>query len=44
MDKLEEEKVISLLNQMDTKTVVKLIPFLKQPRVLKWIEENLRGT
>jgi flagellar motility protein MotE (MotC chaperone) len=44
IDKLEEEKVISLLNQMDTKTVVKLIPFLKQPRVLKWIEENLRGT
>ena len=43
MDKLEEEKVISLLNQMDTKTVVKLIPFLKQPRVLKWIEENLKG-
>ncbi|NVN89782.1 MAG: hypothetical protein HXX11_04195 [Desulfuromonadales bacterium] len=44
MDKLEEERVISLLNQMDTKTVVKLIPFLKQPRVLKWIEENLKGT
>jgi len=44
MDKLGEEKVISLLNQMDTKTVVKLIPYLKQPRVLKWIEENLQGT
>ena len=43
MDKLEEEKVISLLNQMDTKTAIKLIPFLKQPRVLKWINENLKG-
>lgn len=43
MDKLDEEKVISMLNQMDTKTVIKLIPFLKQPRVLKWINENLNG-
>ena len=43
MDKLEEEKVIALLNQMDTKTVIKLIPFLKQPRVLKWVAENLKG-
>lgn len=43
MDKLEEEKVIALLNQMDTKTVVKLIPYLKQPRVLKWVTENLKG-
>ena len=43
MDKLEEDKVIALLNQMDTKTVIKLIPYLKQPRVLKWVEENLKG-
>lgn len=43
MDKLAEDKVISLLNQMDTKTVIKLVPFLKQPRVLKWINENLSG-
>jgi flagellar protein FlbB len=43
MDKLEEEKVIALLNQMDTKTAIKLIPYLKQPRVLKWIVENLKG-
>jgi len=28
---------------MDTKTIIKLIPFLKQPRVLKWINENLKG-
>ena len=43
MDKLGEDKVISLLNQMDTKTIIKLVPYLKQPRVLKWINENLAG-
>jgi flagellar protein FlbB len=43
MDKLDETKVIALLNQMDTKTAIKLIPYLKQPRVLKWINENLKG-
>jgi flagellar protein FlbB len=43
MDKLDEDKVISLLNQMDTKTIIKLVPFLKQPRVLKWINDNLKG-
>ena len=44
IDKLGEERAVSLLNQMDTKSVVKLIPYVKQPRILKWIEENLRGT
>lgn len=44
VDRLEEEKAISLLDQLDTKTVVKLIPYVKQPRILKWIEENLRGS
>ncbi len=44
MDKLEEEKAIFLLNQMDTKTVSKLVPYLKQPRVVKWVTENLRST
>lgn len=43
MDKLDEEKVIALLNQMDTKTAIKLIPYLKQPRVLRWVTENLKG-
>lgn len=41
IDKLGEDKAISLLNQMDTKSVAKLIPYVKQPRVLKWISENL---
>jgi flagellar motility protein MotE (MotC chaperone) len=43
IDKLEEQMAISVLDQMDTKTVIKLVPFLNQPRVLKWINENLKG-
>ena len=43
IDKLEEQVAISVLDQMDTKTVIKLVPFLNQPRVLKWINENLKG-
>ena len=44
MNKLDENSVISMLDQMDTKTVIKLVPFLSQPRVLKWINENLKGS
>lgn len=43
MNKLDEGQVIDMLNQMDTKTVIKLVPFLSQPRVIKWINENLKG-
>ena len=43
IDKLEEQVAISVLDHMDTKTVIKLVPFLNQPRVLKWINENLKG-
>jgi len=43
IDKLEENVAISVLDQMDTKTVIKLVPFLNQPRVLKWININLKG-
>lgn len=43
MNKLDENTVIAMLDQMDTKTVIKLVPFLSQPRVLKWINENLKG-
>jgi len=43
LDKLEEGLAISVLDQMDTKTVIKLVPFLNQPRVLKWINANLKG-
>ena len=41
MDKLDEDLVIGMLNQMDQKTAIKLIPFLNQPRVLKWSRLNL---
>lgn len=43
MDKLDETLAIEMLNQMDLKTAVKLIPYLNQPRVLKWTRENLVG-
>lgn len=43
MDKLEEPIVIEMLNQMDQKTAVKLIPYLNQPRVIKWTRDNLVG-
>lgn len=43
MDKLDEKEVIEMLNQMDNRTAVKLIPYLNQPRVLKWTSENLTG-
>ena len=43
IDQLDERQAISLLDQMDARTVTKLMPYLKQPRVLKWIEESLGG-
>ncbi len=41
MDALTEQEAIILLNRLDTKTVAKLVPHISQPRVLKWIDENL---
>ena len=41
MNKLEPKLVIEMLNQMDQKTAVKLIPFITQPRVLEWTRLNL---
>lgn len=43
LDKLEESKAIAVLNLMDTKTIVKVAPHIKQPKVVKWINENLQG-
>lgn len=43
MNKLDENTVINMLDQMDTKTIIKLVPYLSQPRVLRWINENLKG-
>lgn len=41
MNKLDERMVIEMLNQMDQKTAVKLIPFITQPSVIRWTKENL---
>jgi flagellar motility protein MotE (MotC chaperone) len=43
LNKLEPKMVIEMLNQMDQKTAVKLIPFITQPRVLEWTRMNLAG-
>jgi flagellar protein FlbB len=43
LNKLDDKMVIEMLNQMDQKTAVKLIPFISQPRVLEWTRLNLRG-
>ena len=43
IDSLKEDIALSLLSKMDTKTVAKLAPFLNQPRVVKWVTENLQG-
>jgi flagellar protein FlbB len=43
LDKLDSKMVIEMLNQMDQKTAIKLIPFISQPRVLEWTRLNLHG-
>lgn len=43
IDTLKEELALSLLSRMDTKTVAKLAPFISQPRVVKWVTDNLQG-
>lgn len=42
IDTLKEDLALALLTRMDTKTVAKLAPFISQPRVTKWITENLQ--
>lgn len=42
IDTLKEDLALSLLSRMDTKTVAKLAPFISQPRVIKWVTENLQ--
>jgi flagellar motility protein MotE (MotC chaperone) len=44
LSKMEEVAVISILNDLDNKMVLKLMPFLNQPMVLKWIKENLNNS
>jgi flagellar motility protein MotE (MotC chaperone) len=42
IDTLKEDLALSLLSRMDTKTVAKLAPFISQPRVIKWVSDNLQ--
>lgn len=41
IDALKEDQALALLSRMDTKTIAKLAPFISQPRVVKWITDNL---
>ena len=43
MDKLDADVAIEMLSQMDKKTIVKLIPFLNQPRVLQWTMDQVKA-
>lgn len=43
IDSLNEDLAMSLLSRLDTKTVAKMAPFISQPRVVKWVTENLQG-
>lgn len=42
MDKLDEPMVLEMLNRMDIKTAVKIIPLMNQNRVLKWTRISLK--
>jgi flagellar motility protein MotE (MotC chaperone) len=42
VDALKEDQALSLLSRMDTKTIAKLAPFISQPRVIKWVSDNLQ--
>jgi flagellar motility protein MotE (MotC chaperone) len=44
LGKMEEVAVISVLNDLDNKMILKLMPYLNQPMVLKWIKDNLNNT
>ena len=43
MDKLDEPVAIGLLERYDQKTVLKLAKYISQPRLMKWIKENLQA-
>jgi len=42
INSLQEPLALTLLSRLDTKTVAKLAPFINQPRVVKWVTENLQ--
>jgi flagellar motility protein MotE (MotC chaperone) len=41
IDSLKEDTALTLLSRMDTKTVAKLAPFISQPRLIKWVNDNM---
>ena len=43
LGKMEEVEVIAILNDLDNKMILKLMPYLNQPMVLKWIKNNLNN-
>ena len=43
LNKLDDKMLIEMLNQMDQKTAVKLIPYITQVKVLEWTRLNLHG-
>lgn len=42
IDSLKEDLALALLTRLDTKTVAKLAPFISQPRIIKWISDNMQ--
>jgi flagellar protein FlbB len=44
LGKMEEVAVVGILNDLDNKMILKLIPYLNQPMVLKWIKDNLHNS
>jgi flagellar motility protein MotE (MotC chaperone) len=42
IDSLKEDNAILILGKLDTKTVAKLVPFIAQQRIIKWISDNLQ--
>ncbi|HIJ81947.1 MAG TPA: hypothetical protein HPP76_09605 [Desulfuromonadales bacterium] len=42
IDSLQEDLALSLLSKLDIKTVAKLSPYINQPRVVKWVTDNLQ--
>jgi flagellar motility protein MotE (MotC chaperone) len=43
LGKMDEVAVISVMNDLDNKMILKLMPYLNQPMVLKWIKDNLNN-
>lgn len=41
LDALPEQEAIVLLERLDIKTIAKLVPYINQPRLIRWIDENL---